>query len=56
MAGDEIRYETSDLEEILKSKQLLESRMKDYSVILYHLDNNNLSKYSKDEISQIYSH
>jgi hypothetical protein len=55
-AGDEIRFENSDFEEILKSKKLVENQLSDYSIILYHLDNNNLSKYSNDEIKQIYSH
>ena len=55
-AGDEIRIETSDFSEIMQAKKLLESRMKNYSVILYHLDSSNLSKYTKDEISQIYAH
>jgi len=55
-AGDEIRFESSDLEEILETKKLVESQLPDYSIVLYHLDSNNLSKYSNDEIKQIYSH
>jgi len=53
--GDEIRFENSDFKEIIDAKKLIEKEMKNYSVILYHLDYNNLSKYSKDEINQIYS-
>ena len=55
-AGDEIRFEESDFEEILKTKKLIESQLQEYSIILYHLDSKNLSKYSNDEIKQIYSH
>ncbi|MDR0232507.1 MAG: hypothetical protein LBI82_10365 [Dysgonamonadaceae bacterium] len=54
--GDEIRIETSDFDEIMAAKKLLESQIKNHSVILYHLDSANLSKYTKDEISQIYAH
>jgi len=54
--GDEIRFEDSDMEEILKVKKMLENQLSNYSIILYHLDNNNLSKYTSDEIKQIYSH
>ena len=55
-AGDEIRFEDSDTEEILKTKKLVENQLSNYSVILYHLNSSNLSKYSNDEINQIYSH
>ena len=54
--GDEIRIESSDFSEIMQAKKLLESQMKNYSIILYHLDSNNLSKYTKNEITQIYAH
>jgi hypothetical protein len=54
--SDEIRIETSDFSEIMQAKKLLESQMKNYSVILYHLDSNNLSKYTQDEINQIFAH
>jgi len=54
-AGDEIRFETSDFEQIMQAKKLLEKRLKDYSVIIYHLDYSNLSKYSRDEINKIYA-
>jgi len=55
-AGDEIRFEDSDWEEIRKTKEMIENQLTDYSVILYHLDNNNLSKYTSDEINQIYAY
>ena len=55
-SGDEIRFETSDFSEILKVKKLVENQLSDYSIILYHLDSKSLSKYSNDEIKQIYSH
>ena len=55
-AGDELRFEFSDFSEIIKSKRLLEPLlMNDFSVILYHLDYNNLSKYTPDEINQMYA-
>ena len=54
-ADDEIRIETSEFNEIMQAKKLLESQMSNYSVILYHLDYNNLSKYTKDEITQMYA-
>ena len=52
--GDVIRFEFSDFSEIIKCKRLLEPQLKDFSVILYHLDNKNLSKYTTDEINQMY--
>ena len=54
-AGSEIRFESSDFEQIIQSKKLLEKNLKDYSVIIYHLDYNNLSKYTEDEINKIYA-
>jgi hypothetical protein len=53
---DEIRFETSGYEQIMQSKQLLEKHLTDYGVIIYHLDYNNLSKFTEDEIRKIYSH
>ena len=53
--GDEIRFETSDFEEIMQAKKTLEKHLKNYSVIIYHLDYNNLSKYTENEISEIYA-
>jgi hypothetical protein len=57
LAGDEIRFETSDFEEIMEAKKLLEKYLlKNHSIIIYHLDYNNLSKYTENEISKIYAH
>jgi hypothetical protein len=53
--GDEIRFEFSDFSEIMKSKQLLEPQLKNFSVILYHLDQKNFSKYTTDEINKMYA-
>lgn len=54
--GDMIRLETSRYAEIMRVKHLAEQRLgqKDYSVIIYHLDTLNLSKYTHDEIENIY--
>ena len=54
-----IRHEQSDYHEIIETKQILKSDLKDIgypsSAIIYHLDSANLSKYSDDEIEKIYS-
>jgi len=52
---DEVRFEYSSFDEIIKTKKLLEHQLKDFSIILYHLDHTNLSKYTSDEISKIYN-
>ena len=54
--GDMIRCETSPCDEILKVKNLAEKKLKTggASVILYHLDSDNLSKFTDDEINKIY--
>lgn len=54
--GDEVRFEFSSFDEIMSCKRLLEHQLKDYSVILYHLDFKNLSKYADHEIFEIYKH
>ena len=58
--GDIIRWEVSEYEEVMKVKNAIESypslKGSRYSVILYHLDFNNLSKFSQDEIKNIYRH
>jgi len=54
-AGDEIRFESSDFEQIMQAKKMLEKSLKNYSVIIYHLDYNNLSKYTENEISEIFA-
>ena len=53
--GDEIRFETSGYEQIRQSKKMLEKYLTNYSVVVYHLDYNNLSKYTEDEINKIYA-
>ena len=52
---DDVRFEFSNTNEIIETKKLLEYQLKNFSVILYHLDENNLSKYTDNEISKIYS-
>lgn len=55
-AGDIIRQETSKACDILKIKKLIDARLagRQHSNILYHLDSKNLSKYSSDEIDNIF--
>ncbi len=55
--GDIVRLEQSDAQKILQVKQLVESRLKQtqHSNIIYHLDHNNLSKYTIHEIDSIYA-
>lgn len=54
-----LRHERSDFNEIIATKQLLRRELKDIdypsSIIIYHLDSANLSKYKDDEIEKIYS-
>lgn len=56
--GDIIRLEYPDAEVVNKAADLTASSVLDslHSVILYHLDSNNLAKYTDDDIAQIYSH
>ena len=55
----ELRHEKSEFSEMMKTKRVLKSSLKDIdypsSTIIYHLDSANLSKYSDDEIEKIYS-
>lgn len=55
--GDIIRHEISSPEEILKVKALIEAKLsgKAHSNILYHLDTDNLSKYTYNEITDIFT-
>lgn len=55
--GDVIREEDSDLDGILDSRGAIEQYLSTYphSTILYHLDSNNLSKYTSDEINAIFT-
>ena len=55
----ELRHEQSDYEEIMKAQKNIKPSLMDIdyksSTIIYHLDSANLSKYSKDEIENIYN-
>ncbi len=53
---DEIRFEDSDIRETLAVKHMLDPKFNQASTILFHLDSTNLSTFSNDEISQIYTH
>ncbi|WP_390567468.1 hypothetical protein [Alistipes sp. i18-0019-D1] len=57
LRGDIIRLENSRYVEILKTQCRVEKELggDNYSVILYHLDSANLSKYTPDEIMYIYN-
>ena len=54
---DIIRAENSDFSEIMTVKNAIERRLhkRAHNNILYHLDQQNLSKYTADEIDKIYS-
>ncbi len=54
--GDIIRLETSPLEEILKVKRLVNSKINQqpHCIVLYHLDSLNISQYSEEDIHSIY--
>lgn len=56
--GDVIRMEYPTADEVKKVAELIISSVQDstHSVILYHLDSNNLLKYTDDEISSIYGY
>ena len=55
----EIRHERSDFNEIMNTKRVIKTSLKDIkypsSAIIYHLDSTNLSKYTDNEIEKIYS-
>lgn len=55
--GYRIRVERPEADEILRVKELVESKLsgKPHNNILYHLDEEQLSHYSNNEISKIYS-
>ncbi|MBQ9474631.1 MAG: hypothetical protein IJU69_00035 [Bacteroidales bacterium] len=55
--GDVVRFESSDMEQIVLCRQLLDQRLLRSSGnnIIYHLDSASLSKFSYDEIESIYS-
>ena len=54
-----IRHEQSEFNEIIKTKRVIKKDLKDIgyssSIIIYHLDSANLSKYTDYEIDKIYS-
>ena len=52
---DQIRFESSTFDEILQTKKMLEHQLDHYSIILYHLDQTNLSKYTGNEINKMYT-
>lgn len=54
--GDVIKVERPTAKEILKVKKIIDTQLKDHphSNILYHLDHQQLSHYSDNEISKIY--
>lgn len=58
--GGTLRHESSDFKEIIATKRVIRGSLKniDYpsSIIIYHLDSANLSKYTDNEINEIYSH
>lgn len=55
--GDVIRVETSQYKDIIRVKALIEKQLHDYthSNVLYHFDLHNFTKYSDDEINNIFS-
>lgn len=55
--GDMIRQERSEFADIARVRAMIEERLagRAHSNILYHLDSNNLVKYSSDEIDHILS-
>lgn len=59
-AGQYIRWENSEYNQVMKVKNAVEAypalKGEHYSVILYHLDDNNLSKFSTHEIESIFHH
>lgn len=55
--GDWLRYESSNAPDILKAAKLLNRKIisKKINVILYHLDENNIDKFSQNELESIYN-
>lgn len=56
LCGDLIRFENPPFPEIMKVKRLAERKLANAPryTILYHLDSTNLSKYTDDEINDLY--
>ncbi len=57
LRGDIVREEISEYKNILRVKELIEEKMGDrpHNNILYHLDITNLSKFTDDEIDNLYT-
>lgn len=57
VAGDEIRVEIPDMRLIRKTKQMVESALEGMSQgnLIYYLDDKSLSRFTEDEIDEIYS-
>ena len=57
-AGEKIRHEEVDFDEIMKVKKLVETKLPkskhERSTILYHLDTVNIKRYTHDEIETIF--
>lgn len=55
--GDIVRSESSEYESVMAVKTLIEQKLgsRSHGNVLYHLDLNNLSKYSDNEIENIFS-
>lgn len=49
-----VRYEQVSAETILEAKKLIKKRRGKMSIVLYHLDSKQLSKYSEDEIKTFF--
>lgn len=54
--GDILRYEASDVDEVMRVKYAVERQIKNsnYSVAIYHLSSKDIKKISEDEINNIY--
>lgn len=57
LEGDIVRPEGSSFDDVIEVKRLVEEAFggRRHSNILYHLDSENLSNYSSDEIESLYS-
>jgi hypothetical protein len=55
-AGDKIRIETSEYQQIIKSKAIIEKQIKGCSVAIFALDSANLIKFNDNEIKKIFNH
>lgn len=55
--GDEVRYEFPSAQDVLSVKAAVEKKFAKpgASVVLYHLDSDNLSKLTEDEVNEIFA-